>query len=122
MYTAVGQLPVDMSALTKSFVDPAVAQLKARMPELMNAAAPAAVEALKKNGPQIIGAVAPALESYVTTRFYPQIVKPIVEKELSRVQSAGVKTARIAGVAAGGAALLAVVAILVSRRRKGQPQ
>jgi len=120
MYAPLGQisLPFDTSAISKAIVDQAVNQLKPRIPELVNAAVPPAIDALKKNAPAIVNAVAPALETYATQRFYPQIVRPLIDKEIAKVQSAAKQTTRTAGLVAGGVTVAILAVLFVFRKGK----
>lgn len=120
MYASLGQIPFpfDTNAISKALVDQAVNHLKPRLPELVNSAVPPAIEALKKNAPAIINAVAPALETYATQRFYPQIVRPLIDKEIANVQSAAKQTTRTAGLVAGGVTVAILALILTARKSR----
>ena len=117
MYAPLGQIGFDTSAISKALVDQAVGHLKPRIPELINAAMPAAVDALKRNAPAIINAMAPSLETYATKRFYPQVIRPIIDKEIKTVEAAAKQTTKTASLVAGGAVTLIVAALLIGRRK-----
>lgn len=139
MYRAVGALlEVDAQAIAKPVVDLAIQQIKPRMPELVDSAMQAAVVAIPKYAPAMLNAAtpalrawlsantgalitsaAPAMESYLTNRLYPNVLKPLAERELSVARGQAGATAQKAAIVSGGVVLaLGAAAALVWVKRK----
>jgi|GEM_PF-2236931 len=103
---------IDPSAIGGQFVN----AIKPQIGELAKAAIPPAVEALKPKLPEIIDAAAPPLEKYLTTRLYPKVLQPLIDKELKRQTG----KALTAAVVMGGVIAASVVAFVAYQRRKSR--
>lgn len=103
---------VDTSAIAGQFVN----AIKPQIGELVKAAINPAVDALKLKLPEIIDAAAPPLEKYVTTRLYPKVLQPLIDKELKRLSAKAFGAAAVTG----GIIALSVVAFGAYRRSKSR--
>ena len=123
------KIPGLVKEVVKSAVPAAVEQLKPRIPELVGMAVPeikkqipvmveAAMPAIKKQIPAIIKAAEAPLEDYVVNRLYPKVIKPLAEKELSKV--GGKAKFELSKAALGGGSLLVVGVVAFLAFRKSQ--
>jgi hypothetical protein len=119
--------------LVKIATDAAIKEIKPRIPELVEAAMPslkaqipglitAAEKPLKAQIPNFLAAAEKPLEEYLTKRRYPKVIRPLAEKELSKL--GGQAKTKVSAAALGGGSLLlvGVVAFLAFRKSQRKAQ
>ena len=142
------QIPGLVKEAVKAAVPAAVDQLKPRIPELVGMAVPeikkqipvileaatpaikkqvavildASMPAIKKQIPAILKAAEKPLEEYLTKRLYPNVIKPLAEKELSKLGGQAKTKVSTAALGGGSLLLVGVVAFLAFRKSQRKAQ
>lgn len=127
------QIPGLVKEAVKAAVPAAVDQLKPRIPELVGMAVPeikkqipvildASMPAIKKQIPAILKAAEKPLEEYLTKRLYPNVIRPLAEKELSKFGVAAKTKVSTAALGGGSLLLVGIVAFLAFRKSQRKAQ